>query len=140
MFFINDDQPQVRFAVRALLERLPDLEVIGEAVDAAGLLTLTAAFVPDLLLLAWPLPGETPVVLLSALRQIRPHLPVIVLSGRPEARRAALRAGASAFVCKCDPPEALLAALVDCWYGLQVELPHLPSRSPLPESHSTPGL
>jgi DNA-binding NarL/FixJ family response regulator len=52
--------------------------------------------------------------LLSALRRACPGLFVIILSGRPEVRRAALAAGADAFVCKCDPPERLLAAIADC--------------------------
>jgi DNA-binding NarL/FixJ family response regulator len=53
-------------------------------------------------------------VLLSALRAVRPDLPVIVLSGRSEMRRAALGAGSDAFVSKCDPPERLLAAIQGC--------------------------
>jgi CheY-like chemotaxis protein len=36
---------------------------------------------------------------------------VIVLSGRPEVRQAALAAGAEAFVSKADAPQQLLAAL-----------------------------
>jgi DNA-binding NarL/FixJ family response regulator len=36
---------------------------------------------------------------------------VIALSGRPEARRAALDAGVDAFVSKGDPPERLLSML-----------------------------
>jgi DNA-binding NarL/FixJ family response regulator len=36
---------------------------------------------------------------------------VIALSGRSEARLAALSAGADAFVSKGDPPERLLAAI-----------------------------
>jgi DNA-binding NarL/FixJ family response regulator len=52
--------------------------------------------------------------LLAALREACPDLLVIVLSGRTEVRRAALGAGADAFVCKCDPPEQLLEAIADC--------------------------
>jgi len=52
--------------------------------------------------------------LLSALRGVCPGLFVIALSGRTEMRRAALDAGADAFVYKCDPPERLLAAIADC--------------------------
>ena len=47
----------------------------------------------------------------NTLRGIRPDLPVIALSGWPEARRASLDAGADAFVSKGDPPEQLLAAI-----------------------------
>jgi len=38
-------------------------------------------------------------------------LAVIVLSGRPEARPAALSAGADAFISKTNLPEELLAAI-----------------------------
>jgi hypothetical protein len=38
---------------------------------------------------------------------------VIALSGRPEARQAALGAGADAFASKGDPPERVLAVIKD---------------------------
>ncbi len=52
--------------------------------------------------------------LLSALRRVSPNLCVIALSVRSEARRAALAAGADAFVYRCDSPERLLAAIAGC--------------------------
>ncbi len=135
---LADNQPKVRFGLRVLLERQPGLKVVGEAADAEGLLAQTETLCPDLVLLGWGLPGLAkadpsasrrgePVActepsrsepsgqsLLSALRRICPDVYVIALSGRPEARRAALAAGADAFVSKCDPPERLLAAIEDC--------------------------
>ncbi len=39
---------------------------------------------------------------------------VVALSGRPEARQAALDAGVDAFVSKGDPPELLLKAMDKC--------------------------
>lgn len=114
---LADDQPKVRFALRVLLERQPGLKVVGEAVDAENLLVRAEATHPDLVLLGWELPGLAAVDSLSALRKICPELFVIALSGRPEARRAALAAGADAFVSKTDPPERLLAAIKDCWAG-----------------------
>ncbi len=135
---LADDQPKVRFALRVLLERQPGLKVVGEISNADDLLAQMEADCPDLVLLSWGLPGlakrdpsasrrSEPVArtepsrsepsgqgLLSALRRVCPDLRVIVLSGRTEARRAALAAGADAFVSKCDPPERLLAAIADC--------------------------
>ena len=108
---LADDQPRVRFALRVLLERQAGLEMVGEAVDAEGLLAQTEATHPDLVLLGWELPGLAAVGWLSALREIHPDLYVIALSGRPGARRAALAAGADAFISKTDPPERLLAAI-----------------------------
>jgi len=50
---------------------------------------------------------------LSALRRVGPDLFVIALNGRTGAHRAALDAGADAFVSKGDPPERLLTAISD---------------------------
>jgi DNA-binding NarL/FixJ family response regulator len=135
---LADSQPKVRFGLCVLLERQPGLKVMGEATNAEELLAQVEADCPDLVLLSWGLPGFAKVApsagrrgepvaytepsrsepskqgLLSALRRACPGLFVIILSGRPEVRRAALAAGADAFVCKCDPPERLLAAIADC--------------------------
>ena len=117
--FLADDQAKVRSALRLLLEQEPGLCVVGEATEVEELLTQLKTTRPDLMLLDWELPhlsvakrsagsGEH---LLSALHIQCPNLRVIALSGRPEARQAALAAGADAFVSKGDPPERLLATL-----------------------------
>jgi len=135
---LADNQPKVRLGLRVLLERQPGFKVVGEAVNAEELLARMEADRPDLVLLGWELPGLArvdplasrcgePVActepsrsepsgqgLLSALRRVSPNLCVIALSVRLEARRAALAAGADAFVYKCDSPERLLAALAGC--------------------------
>jgi len=111
---LADDQSKVRSALRLVLEQQPGVSILGEAVDATGLLDWVKAACPDLVLLDWELPGLPRNDVLSALRARCPHLKVIALSGRPEARQAALAAGADAFVSKGDPPERLLAAVNDC--------------------------
>lgn len=117
---LADDQTKVRFALRALLGQKPELCVVSEAVDAKELLAQAEAVCPDLVLLDWGLQGQTLVDLLPALRQICPELSVIALSGRSEARQAALAAGADAFISKTDPPDKLLAAIKDCWHQRQL--------------------
>jgi DNA-binding NarL/FixJ family response regulator len=111
---LADAQQKVRFALRVLLERQPDLAVSGEAASARELLGKTESECPDLVLLAWELPGLTPEELLPALRETCPEVVVIALSGRPEARQKALAAGVDSFVSKSDPPEKLLAAICSC--------------------------
>jgi len=96
-----------------LLEQQPGLKVVGEASDARDLLAQAAATHPDLVLLAWELPGLAASGSLPALRKACPGLFVITLSGRPAARRAALAAGADAFVSKAEPPERLLSTIED---------------------------
>jgi DNA-binding NarL/FixJ family response regulator len=111
---IADTQPRVRFALRVLLERQSGLEVVGEAEDAAGLISQIGSSCPDVLLLGWELPGMAADHLLPQLRVLCPDLLVIALSGRLEACRVALAQGADAFVSKSSPPEQLLAAIARC--------------------------
>jgi DNA-binding NarL/FixJ family response regulator len=111
---VADDQPKVRFALRVLLERQSGLEVISEAADAVDLLVQAMNACPDLVLLAWDLPGLAELDLVPALRRVCPAVVIIALSGRSEARRAALEGGVDAFVSKGDPPDGLLATIADC--------------------------
>ena len=87
------------------------MQVIGEAVDIRNLGVELEAARPDLLLLDWSTLGSHPGEMLPALRARYPHLLVIVMSGQPEVRRAALAAGADAFISKTDSPDQLLAIL-----------------------------
>lgn len=114
---VADGQPKVRFALRVLLARQAGCEIVGETENAEGLLTQAEATCPDLVLLGWELPGLVAEDSLAALRKIRPEIVVIALSGWPEARKAALNAGADAFVSKADPPERLLEAIDCCSCG-----------------------
>lgn len=111
---LADDQAQVRSALRLLLEQEPELTVVGEAGDSNQLLTVAQATSPELVLVDWSLPGMPAGDLLCTLPEACPNLRLIALSGRPEARRAALSAGVDAFVSKTDPPERLLAAVCIC--------------------------
>lgn len=111
---LADDQAKVRSALRLLLDQLPDVEVLGEAVDGTGLLDWLKAAHPDLVLLDWELPGLPTADPLRHLHDQRPGLQVVALSSHPGARQAALQAGADAFVSKGDPPEQLLAAVQHC--------------------------
>lgn len=108
---LADDQAKVRSALRLLLRLQPGMDVVGETDETEQLLVQVKEIHPDLILLDWELPGLTSNGLLTAMRARYPRLKVIALSGRPEARRAALEAGADAFVSKGAPPERLLSAL-----------------------------
>ena len=108
---LADRQPKVRFALRVLLEKQPDIVVVGEAVNAEDLLTQARAKRPDLILLDWDLPGLSTTGSVPSLREICPEMAVIALSGHAEARQGALGAGADAFASKVDPPERLLAKI-----------------------------
>jgi DNA-binding NarL/FixJ family response regulator len=49
--FLVDDQTLVRKGIRSLLSLLPDIEIVGEAVDGAEALRLIPSAAPDVVLL-----------------------------------------------------------------------------------------
>lgn len=108
---LADDQPEVRSALRLLLEQEPLVRIIGEAETAPQMLDAVRQVHPDAILVDWELPGLSLADGLPAVRRICPLARIIALSSHPEARQAALRSGADAFACKGDPPEQLLAVL-----------------------------
>ena len=52
-----DDHPVVRAGIRNLLERAPDITVIGEAKDGSEALLLVEELKPDVMLLDMEMPG-----------------------------------------------------------------------------------
>ncbi|MBN1658399.1 MAG: response regulator transcription factor [Anaerolineae bacterium] len=111
---VADRQAKVRFALRVLLERQPGFQVVGEAANAADLFDHATIDSPELILLDWDLVAPMGAGTLLSLRRACPDVSVIALSGRAEARKAALDAGADAFVSKGDPPERLLNTITRC--------------------------
>jgi CheY-like chemotaxis protein len=108
---LADDDVHVRSALRLLLEQEPDLCIVGESTAAPDLADQIARTQPGLILLDWELPGLRADGFLARLRVVRPQVRLIALSGRPEQRRDALEAGADAFICKGDSPEALISTV-----------------------------
>jgi DNA-binding NarL/FixJ family response regulator len=108
---LADDHSQVRWALRAVIREEPSMIIVAEVSDAAGLLAEVQATRPDLLLLEWDLPGRAVSELLPEMRALGLPFRVIVLSRRPEVEKAALVAGADAFVNKATGPEQLLNLL-----------------------------
>jgi two-component system, NarL family, response regulator DesR len=108
---VADDDARVRSALRLVLEQVPGLAVEAELGASRELARQIAQARPNVLVLDWEQPEVDSGTLLPALRSACPGIIVVALASRPEARSATLRAGADHFVCKSDPPEALLACL-----------------------------
>lgn len=107
---LADDDPHVRSAVRLLLQDEPGIAILEDCTNAECLIERTLRSSPDVLLVDWDLPGLRRSVL-DQLRSGTPACRVVALSGRPEHRAEALRAGAVGFVSKVDAPESLLTVL-----------------------------
>jgi DNA-binding NarL/FixJ family response regulator len=109
---IVDDHAIVRAGLRQFLAEQPDLCVVAEAADGRGALDLVREGGIDVLVMDLAMPGQGGVDALAAVRARAPALPVLILSGFPEARYATtlLRQGASGYLNKeCDPQEIVEA-------------------------------
>ena len=110
---VVDDHPIVRQGLALMIDQEPDLEVCGEAEEAASALAAIAATRPDIVLLDISLPGPDGIEVLKSIRATDPTLPVLVLSMHDESVYAerALRAGANGYIMKQEATENVLVAL-----------------------------
>ena len=108
---LADDQRKVRSALRLLLEQEPDLQVVGEAADATGLLWAVAEKEPDGVLLDWELPGLPAAQLIRLLKVERPSLKIIAMSSRPDVAQLARNESVPTFLSKSESPERVLSII-----------------------------
>ncbi|MGN6131626.1 MAG: response regulator [Nocardioidaceae bacterium] len=110
---IVDDQELVRGGVRMILEQEPDVEVVGEAGDAAGAVALVEAVGPDVLLMDVRMPGADGIEATEAVLAARPATRVLMLTtfDLDEYVYGALRAGASGFLLKDMAGEDIATAV-----------------------------
>jgi DNA-binding NarL/FixJ family response regulator len=98
-------------ALKEALQAQPGFDLIGETVDAQGLLMLAGENTADLVLLDSELPGSYVEDLITGLHAIEPKPVVIVMSCKFEKSRMLLKAGADAYVSKSDQFDWLLEIL-----------------------------
>ncbi len=109
---IVDDHAIVRTGLREYLGSQVDLRVTGEAANGREALDLVRAGDLDVVLMDLGMPDQSGVDALAAIRARAPELPVLILSGFPEAHYATtlLRQGAAGYLNKeCDPEEIVSA-------------------------------
>ena len=110
---VADDQSMVRAGFRMLLAEEPDIEVVAEASNGLEAVDKAARFRPTVVLMDIRMPEldglEATRRILAADGKIR--ILILTTFDLDEYVYEALRAGASGFVLKDDPPEQLLAAI-----------------------------
>ncbi|GAA2022094.1 response regulator transcription factor [Catenulispora yoronensis] len=129
---IADDQSLVRAGFRVLLEKSPDLRVVGEAGDGAEAVALTAELRPDVALMDIRMPGTDGV---EATRRIcadpltaRTRVLILTTFDLDEYVYAAIQAGASGFLLKDTLAPDLLSAVRTVARGDAVTAPSVTRR------------
>ncbi|MBK7345914.1 MAG: response regulator transcription factor [Chitinophagaceae bacterium] len=112
-FLIADDHTIVRRGLRQiLLEGFPDAE-IEEVPDAEELIKNTIQFDWDIIISDLSMPGRSGLEALQQIKQIKPKIPVLILSIHPEEQYAlrVLKAGAAGYLSKDLAPDELVNAV-----------------------------
>jgi DNA-binding NarL/FixJ family response regulator len=110
---IADDHGVVRGGLRLLLDRQPDMEVVGEAADGAEAVAAALAHRPDIAILDVAMPRLTGLQATREIRHLVPEVRVLILSMHDDERYLfeALKAGAAGYVLKQKADQDLVDAV-----------------------------
>jgi two-component system, NarL family, invasion response regulator UvrY len=114
---IVDDHAMVRAGLRQFFAEQIDFQVVAEATSGREAVDIVRKGGVDVIVMDISMPDQSGVDALVAIKARAPELPVLILSGFPEAHYATtlLRQGASGYLNKdCDPEEIVNAIRTVC--------------------------
>ena len=99
---IADDHPLFRKGMRAMLESLPEMEVVGEAATGEAALALAGDLAPDVIVMDLQMPGGSGLAATRAILNASPHIRILIVTlfDDGESVFTALRAGARGYILK----------------------------------------
>lgn len=110
---LADDHAVVRSGTRELLERQPDLEIVGEAADGAEAVKLACELLPDVVVMDVRMPKLSGVEATRRIKSQCPEVTVLVLTAHDDDEYvfALLQAGASGYLLKTAEIDELVTAI-----------------------------
>ena len=110
---IADDHAVVREGTRELIEREPDIEVVGEAVNGAQAVALVAELSPDVAIVDIAMPVMTGIEATARIKALRPSTAVLILTGYDDDQYvfALLKSGAAGYLLKDVPSAEVVRAI-----------------------------
>jgi len=128
---LADDHHVVRQGLRALLETVADLSIVGEASDGPEAIKLVAQLQPDVMVLDLMMADMNGLEVTRQVAKCSPRTCVIILSMLCNEGYVleALRAGAKAYVLKTSTSEELLCAIREVAAGRHYLSPPLCERA-----------
>ena len=110
---IADDHPLMLEGIKKVINNEMNIELLGEASDGNGVMTMLEKDLPDLLILDLSMPGKSGLDLIKDIKARYSEVPMLILSIHPEDRFAVrcLRAGASGYITKSSISDELVKAI-----------------------------
>ena len=110
---LADDHQLMRSGIRLMLEREPDMSVVGEASDGREAVALAKSLRPDIVIMDIGMPSLNGIEAAAQMTQENPELPIMIVSMHPDETYVlrALKAGARGYLLK-DSAEADLIKAV----------------------------
>jgi DNA-binding NarL/FixJ family response regulator len=110
---LADDHDIVRQGLKRLLDRAPEIEVVGEASDGLEALKSVKALAPDVLLLDIEMPGMDGIEVARRLREANIDVRILILSAYDDREyiRALLDIGVSGYLVKGEAPGKIVEAI-----------------------------
>jgi DNA-binding NarL/FixJ family response regulator len=126
---LADDHRVLRDALRTMLEKEPDIEVVGEAGDGRATLQLASELQPEVVVLDIAMPDLNGIEAAARLKARHPGIKVVALSAYSDKRFVLemLKAGASGYVIKAAAGTELLRAIRAVAKGLSYLCPEAAS-------------
>jgi len=117
---VDDYEPWRRF-VRSTLQKLAEVQVIGEAADGLQAVQQAQQLQPDLIVLDIGLPTLNGIEAARQIRTLSPSSKVLLLTENrsSEIAEETIRAGGSGYVVKSDAARELLPAIEAVLHGKQ---------------------
>lgn len=116
---LADDHRLLREGIKSLLEKAPDIEVVGEANDGTEALAKAQALSPDVVLMDISMPGMNGLEATRQIKALKPATKVLILSMHESNQYISqfLRSGASGYVLKDSAGSELAGAIRSVFQG-----------------------
>ncbi|MEP3049052.1 MAG: response regulator transcription factor [Roseibium sp.] len=116
---LADDHELVRDGIRARLQKVPELEVVGEASNGREALELATTLQPDVLLMDVSMPVMNGLEAATEIRKAQPNIAVLILSiyDNPEYVRGVVQAGARGYILKDISATEMITAITSVASG-----------------------
>jgi len=135
---VVDDHAIIRKGIRAVLDLVPDIEMVGEAENGLQAVKLEQELNPDVILMDLMMPEMDGIAAIKEIKKQRPNARILVLTNfaGEEMIFPAIKAGAVGYHLKDSSPETLIEAIRQVSQGVASLHPSI-AKKVLDELHNS---